>query len=70
MNSDLDGGVYVALKGRVPVRVVGTVTKGANLIAADGGCASVAVYHSSEVFAIALESSNDNGIKLIEAIIL
>ena len=70
MNSDLDGGVYVALKGRVPVRVIGTVKKGDNLIAADGGCASAAVYHSSEVFAIALASSDDTGVKLIEAIIL
>lgn len=70
MNSELDGGVYVALKGRVPVQVIGTVRKGDNLIAADGGCASAAVYHSSEVFAIALASSDDTGVKLIEAIIL
>ena len=70
MNSDLDGGVYVALKGRVPVQVIGTVKKGDNLIAADNGCASAAVYHSSEVFAVALGSSNDTGVKLIEAIIL
>jgi hypothetical protein len=70
MNCDLEGGVYVALKGRVPVQVVGTVRKGDNLIAANDGCASAAVYHSSEVFAVALASSNDTGIKLIEAIIL
>lgn len=70
MNSDLEGGVYVALKGRVPVRVIGTVRKGDNLIAANGGCASAAVYHSSEVFAIALASSDEVGVKLIEAIIL
>jgi hypothetical protein len=70
MNSDLEGGVYVALKGRVPVQVVGTVRKGDNLIAAGNGCASTTIYHSSEVFAIALDSSNDTGVKLIEAIIL
>lgn len=70
MNSDLEGGVYVALKGRVPVQVVGTVRKGDNLIAASNGCASTTVYHSSEVFAVALASSDDTGIKLIEAIIL
>lgn len=70
MNSELEGGVYVALKGRVPVQVIGTVKKGDNLIAASNGCASVAVYHSSEVFAIALASSDDTGVKLIEAIIL
>jgi hypothetical protein len=70
MNSDLEGGVYVALKGRVPVRVAGTVRKGDNLIAANDGCASAAVYHSTDVFAIALASSDDTGVKLIEAIIL
>jgi hypothetical protein len=70
MNSGLEGGVYVALKGRVPVQVVGTVRKGDNLIATNNGCAIAAVYHSSEVFAIALASSDDAGVKLIEAIIL
>jgi regulator of RNase E activity RraA len=70
MNSELEGGTYVALKGRVPVKVIGAVKKGDNLIAANDGCASVGVHHSSDVFAIALESSNDSGVKLIEAIIL
>lgn len=70
MNSELEGGTYVALKGRVPVRVVGAVKKGDNLIAANDGCASAGVHHSSDVFAVALESSNDTGVKLIEAIIL
>jgi regulator of RNase E activity RraA len=70
MNSELEGGTYVALKGRVPVRVVGAVKKGDNLIAANDGCASVGVHHSTDVFAVALESSNDTGVKLIEAIIL
>jgi len=70
MNKDLEGGVAVALKGRVPVRVIGAVHKGDNLIAANDGCASVGVHHSNDVFAVALESSNDTGVKLIEAIIL
>jgi len=70
MNSDLEGGTYIALKGRVPVKVIGSVKKGDNLIAANNGCASVAVHHSSEVFAIALESSTDSGVKLVEAVIL
>ncbi len=70
MNKDLEGGTAVALKGRVPVKVVGAVRKGDNLIAANNGCASSAVHHSSEVFAIALESSNDTGIKVVEAIVL
>jgi len=70
MNRDLEGGTYIALKGRVPVKITGSVKKGDNLIAANNGCASVAVHHSSEVFAVALESSNDTGIKLVEAVIL
>ena len=70
MNSELEGGTYIALKGRVPVKVIGSVKKGDNLIAANDGCASVAVHHSSEVFAIALESSTDSGVKLVEAVIL
>lgn len=70
MNSELEGGTYIALKGRVPVKVVGSVRKGDNLIAANDGCASVAVHHSSDVFAVALESSDDTGIKLVEAIVL
>jgi len=70
MNRDLEGGTYIALKGRVPVKVIGSVKKGDNLIAANDGCASVAVHHSSEVFAVALESSNNTGIKLVEAVIL
>jgi len=70
MNSELEGGTYVALKGRVPVKVIGAVKKGDNLIAANDGCASVGVHHSTDVFAIALESSNDTSVKLIEAIIL
>ena len=70
MNRDLEGGTAVALKGRVPVKVVGRVNKGDELIAADNGCAMKAVPHASGVFAIALESSDDSGEKLIEALIL
>jgi hypothetical protein len=70
MNKDLEGGTYIALKGRVPVKVIGRIHKGDNLIAANDGCASAAVHHSNEVFAVALESSDDNGIKIIEALVL
>jgi len=70
MNKDLEGGVYVALKGRVPVRVFGVIKKGDKLIASTDGCAVAAVHHSSDVFAIALESSDNIDEKLIEAVIL
>lgn len=70
MNNDLEGGTAVALKGRVPVKVVGSVRKGDRLIAANDGCASAGIQHSTGVFAIALESNADTGVKLIEAVIL
>ena len=70
MNTDLEGGTYIALKGRVPVKVIGRIHKGDSLIAANDGCASVAIHHSNDVFAVALESSDDNGIKIIEALVL
>jgi hypothetical protein len=70
MNSELEGGTYVALKGRVPVRVEGSVKKGDELIANNNGTAVVGVYHSNKVFAIALESNSNVSVKTIEAIIL
>ena len=70
MNKDLEGGVYVALKGRVPVKVIGPVIKGQRLVAADTGISCADDTNQTDVFAIALESSNETGIKLIESIIL
>lgn len=70
MNKDLEGGTYIALKGRVPVKVIGRIKKGDELIAADNGCAMMAVPHASGVFAVALESSDESGVKVIEALIL
>jgi hypothetical protein len=71
MNSELEGGTYVALKGRVPVKVIGSIRKGDRLVATDNGYAIHASFHQHpDVFAIALESSNDTGVKLIEAVVL
>jgi hypothetical protein len=70
MNSELVDGVYIALKGRVPVKVIGPVAKGSRLIAGDDGTARVPGISFDNVFAIALETSTDDGIKIIEAIIL
>jgi hypothetical protein len=69
MNKDLEGGTYIALKGRVPVKVNGAVKKGDRLVAGDWGCAQVAA-DRLDVFAIALESSDVAGVKLIEAVVL
>jgi hypothetical protein len=71
MNSEAEGQA-VALKGRVPVKVVGAVRKGDRLIAADNGTATTITElgQKVDVFAIALESSDLLEEKLIEAIIL
>ena len=70
MNSELVGGTYVALKGRVPVKVKGIVKKGDRLVAAENGTAKSVTVNHVGVFAIALESSDDESIKIIEAVIL
>jgi hypothetical protein len=70
MNSELEGGTYIALKGRVPVKVTGSVRKGQRLVAGNDGTAVAAVPHANDVFAVALESSDHSGIKLVECVIL
>jgi hypothetical protein len=70
MNSELEGGTAIALKGRVPVRVTGSILKGQRLVAGSNGTAQAAMGNTADVFAIALESNEDAGEKIIEAIIL
>lgn len=70
MNSELEGGTYVALKGRVPVKVIGAIKKGDRLIAGNNGCAVAAVPHANDVFAIALETNEITESKIVEAVIL
>ena len=70
MNSELDGGTAIALKGRVPVRVTGSILKGQRLVAGSNGTAQAAMGNTADVFAIALESNEDVGEKIIEAVIL
>jgi hypothetical protein len=71
MNSALVGGVFVALKGRVPVKVSGTVNKGDKLVAGPRGSAVKATTDTlHNVFAIALAGSSDTSIKLVECLVL
>lgn len=71
MNKDLEEGVYVALKGRVPVKVYGKVKKGDRLVATDNGVAVKASDSQfGEVFAIAIDTKEDIETRLIEAVIL
>jgi hypothetical protein len=70
MNSELAGGTYIALKGRVPVKVYGSVKKGDKLVAYDQGAAIVASLSGVDVFAVALENNDSLEIKLVESVIL
>lgn len=69
MNSELVNGVYVALKGRVKVKVQGYINKGDRLVACYAGTATKQNHSSEHVFAIALESNKDNS-SFVEALIL
>jgi hypothetical protein len=71
MNQGLENGTYIALKGRVPVKVVGSVKKGDKMIASENGTAIAGQFHTAaDTFAIALESNQDTCVKLVECLIL
>lgn len=71
MNEGLEGGTYVALKGRVPVRVIGPVQKGDRLVASSRpGVATVNNNNEVRSFGISLQSSVDVEEKMVEAVIL
>jgi hypothetical protein len=73
MNAGSDG-LAVALRGRVPVRVVGPVIKGDSLVTSDLPGTAKSIGRSREyaqaVFAKALETDLNNGEKIITAVIL
>lgn len=67
MNNDLEGGTAIALKGRVPVKVIGGCKKGDRLApSTTPGYAQVDNSRSAWSFAIALE----DGSLMVEAVIL
>lgn len=66
MNSEAEG-QYVALKGRVPVRVVGAIMKGQTLVATANG---TAIYGQLNPIGSALETNLDMGEKLVEVAII
>ena len=72
MNDALEGGTYIALKGRVPVKVEFPVKKGDPLISGHAGVARADPLEDLSIrqFAIALESNDDAGVKLVECVIL
>jgi hypothetical protein len=70
MNDGLEGGTYIALKGRVPVKVLGPVNKGDSLAGTAHGIAYSQGETTATTFAIALENYTNTDIGLIEAVIL
>jgi hypothetical protein len=70
MNKDLEGGIYIALKGRVPCKAYGSVAKGDRLIAGPGGTAMAAHGNYANVFAVALESTGTRTGNIIEVLVL
>jgi hypothetical protein len=70
MNDELKDGTKIALKGRVPVKVVGVITKGKSITAGDNGTAVQCEHHFYGAFGVALESSDTETVKLIECVIL
>jgi hypothetical protein len=66
MNSEADGQA-IALKGRVPVRVIGAVKKGQAVYAWQSGvCSTVA---TTALVGIALESNSEENEKLVECVL-
>jgi hypothetical protein len=69
MNDGLEDGIFVALKGRVPVKVVGSIVKGDKLVPASktGFATCASDLSARNIFAVALNNSK-NGV--VEAVIL
>jgi hypothetical protein len=71
MNGELKGGVAVALKGRIPVRVIGVCSKGDLLTISDeSGIMSVSSVNEMPIRIIALEDKTVSEEGLIEAALL
>ena len=71
MNSELDGGVYVALTGRVPCKVTGKIRKGDMLVAAGGLGVATASDNPKmgSVIGKALENYDSHDIGVIEVVV-
>jgi hypothetical protein len=73
MNSELVGGIYIALKGRVPVKIYGGCSKGDRIVpyGAGWGCSyNNAPGDGNPIFAVALEDCNTIEVTLVECVIL
>ena len=71
MNSHLAGGQFVALKGRLNVKIEGAIAKGDRLVATNNGYARKATPEEyANVFGISLQSDPTAKLTYIEAVIL
>ena len=71
MNKSLVGGIYIALKGRVPVLIKGPVSKGDQLISSGSGYGRADPEPSgNRVFAVSLQDDDSEGIRLVECLVL
>jgi hypothetical protein len=67
MNSELENGQAIALKGRVPVRIAGPVKKGQAVYAWDAGvCTTMA---TTALIGVALETDDSTDEKLVECVL-
>lgn len=71
MNAGLEGGVYVALTGRVPVKVVGKIRKGDMLVTSDipGVATSTTAPQLGTVIGKALENYDSQEVGTIEVVV-
>lgn len=67
MNSKAEG-QYIALKGRVPVRITGAVRKGQAVYVHNNGCASTLI-NGGSIVGIALETNSVEEEKLVECVL-
>jgi len=67
MNEECDGQA-LALKGRVPVRVVGKIKKGEAVFVYENGTAGKQ-YNGAHIIGVALETNTDMGEKLVECVL-
>lgn len=67
MNQDLENSIIVGLVGKVPVRIVGPITKGSPIISAGNGCARMALTEMELLYkmGVALEANDSKEEKLV-----
>ena len=71
MNSEQEAGTYIGIKGRLPIRVVGPVTKGCSLVPSNTpGVAIMGNPRDPFVFAFSREDSDENSERLIESSVI